>query len=392
MAVTNLAALRNGTTETALVTPGFETVAGFEALQRMAHIFHESNIVPERFSAYSRNANKNVTFGNVVIALDMALRMRANPLMVFQSLCVVQGNPSWSSQFLVATFNQSGKYSALRYEFEGKPGTDAWGCKAVATELATNTKLEGTLITIGMAKAQGWYGKPGSKWQTMPEQMLRYRAAAWFIRAYAPEIAMGLKTVEEVQETIDLEQTQDGSYTVSEQPQKKTITTQDIKASAQAQPQEAPQQAAQSVQQAPEQAQPQQAPQPAPQQQEPAQQPDIDTIANNIAASMQHQQQEQPQSKRARKSKAAPEPTPAQQAEAAAAGNFRFLKDKVFWPTCIDAKVSPASVITAFREANGGSSEEAIIYLAQNDVPFQQYIQLVLDNPGRFVADLDEDF
>lgn len=156
------------------------------------------------------------------------------------------------------------------------------------------------------------------------------------------------------------------------------------------QPQEAPQQAAQSVQQAPEQTQP------APQQQEPAQQPeqpDIDTIANNIAANMQpHPQQEQPQSKRARKSKATPEPTPAQQAEAAAASNFRFLKDKVFWPTCVDAKVSPASVITAFREANGGSSEEAIIYLAQNDVPFRDYIQLVLDNPGKFAADLDEDF
>lgn len=165
------------------------------------------------------------------------------------------------------------------------------------------------------------------------------------------------------------------------------------------QPQEAPQQAAQSVQQAPEQAQPQQAQQSAPQQQESVrqtqQQPDVDAIANRIVADMQHpqqEQQEQPQSKRTRKSKAAPEPTPAQQAEEAAASNFRFLKDKVFWPACIDAKASPASVITAFREANGGSSEEAIIYLAQNDVPLQQYIQLVLDNPGRFVADLDEDF
>jgi hypothetical protein len=31
----------------------------------------------------------------------------------------------------------------------------------------------------------------------MPEQMFMYRAAAWFIRAYVPEIAMGLRTVEE---------------------------------------------------------------------------------------------------------------------------------------------------------------------------------------------------
>lgn len=391
MAVTNLAALRNGTTETALVTPGFETVAGFEALQRMAHIFHESNIVPERFSAYSRNANKNVTFGNVVIALDMALRMRANPLMVFQNLYVVQGNPSWSSQFLVATFNQSGKYSALRYEFEGKPGTDAWGCKAVATELATNTKLEGTLITIGMAKAQGWYGKPGSKWQTMPEQMLRYRAAAWFIRAYAPEIAMGLKTVEEVQETIDLEQTQDGSYTVSEQPQKKTITTQDIKASAQAQPQEAPQQAAQPVQQAPEQTQPQQAPQPAPQQ--PVQQPDIDEIANRIAADMQPQAevQEQPAKKRTRKMKAE-DITPEQQA-AADASSYDVLRNQIFWPACIAAKVSPSSVVAAFKEGRSITARQAVEYLAENDAALADFIRRVQQAPGRYsLDDLDEGF
>ena len=380
MAVTNLAALRSGVNENVLVTPGFETVAGFEALQRMAHIFHESNIVPERFSAYSRNANKNVTFGNVVIALDMALRMRANPLMVFQNLYVVQGNPSWSSQFLVATFNQSGKYSALRYEFEGKPGTDAWGCKAVATELATNTKLEGTLITIGMAKAQGWYGKPGSKWQTMPEQMLRYRAAAWFIRAYAPEIAMGLKTVEEVQETIDLEQTQDGSYTVSEQPQKKTMTSQDIKASAQ-----------QQAIPKPEQAQPEQAPQPAPQQ--PVQQPDIDEIANRIAADMQPQAevQEQPAKKRTRKMKAE-DITPEQQA-AADASSYDVLRNQIFWPACIAAKVSPSSVVAAFKEGRSITARQAVEYLAENDAALADFIRRVQQAPGRYsLDDLDEDF
>jgi hypothetical protein len=39
----------------------------------------------------------------------------------------------------------------------------------------------------------------------MPQQMLMYRAASWFIRAYAPEIAMGLHTAEELHDTYDLE-------------------------------------------------------------------------------------------------------------------------------------------------------------------------------------------
>ena len=36
----------------------------------------------------------------------------------------------------------------------------------------------------------------------MPDQMLRYRAAAWLIRTTAPEISMGLQTTDEI---IDVE-------------------------------------------------------------------------------------------------------------------------------------------------------------------------------------------
>lgn len=189
-----------------VVNVGFDTLKGFEAMQRMANLFSASSIVPE---VYRSKGEKDYTSrGNCVIALDMALRMGANPLMVMQNLYVVHGRPAWSAQFLIATLNQSGKFSALRYEFQGKEGQDDWGCRAVATELATKERLVGPLITISLAKKEGWYskkdknGKETSKWQSMPELMLRYRAAAWFVRAYAPEIAMGLQTVEEVRDAV----------------------------------------------------------------------------------------------------------------------------------------------------------------------------------------------
>src|SRR5690606_5898335 len=70
-------------------------------------------------------------------------------------------------------------------------------------------------VTIGLAKKEGWYTKNGSKWQTMPEQMLMYRAAAFFVRTYAPEIAMGLHTTEELQDIIELPTTE---YTVQDKP------------------------------------------------------------------------------------------------------------------------------------------------------------------------------
>lgn len=172
-----------------------DTVAGFEYMQRAAKLFAASSIVPAQY----RGDNG---LPNCFIAIDMAIRMGANPLLVMQNLYVVHGNPAWSAQFLIATFNKCGRFSAIRYEFQGEQGKDDWGCRAVAIELATKEKLAGPLITIGMAKKEGWYGKGGSKWQSMPEQMLRYRAAAWFVRVYAPEIAMGLRTAEEEEDRI----------------------------------------------------------------------------------------------------------------------------------------------------------------------------------------------
>lgn len=190
-------------TSTAPVAAGFDTVDGFVALQRMATLFNSSSIVPVQFQGREN-------LGNAAIAIDMAIRMKANPLMVMQNLFVVYGRPSWSAQFLIATLNKSGRFSALRYEFQGTEGKDDWGCRAVAVELATGQKLEGPLVTIGLAKREGWYdrtsknGQVASKWPTMPELMLRYRAASWFVRSYAPEIAMGLPETDELRDTYDV--------------------------------------------------------------------------------------------------------------------------------------------------------------------------------------------
>lgn len=175
---------------------GLTDSQSFELAQRVGKLFATSTLVPKQYQG---------NLPNCVIALNMASRMGADPMMVMQNLYIVHGTPSWSSQFLIATFNKSGRFSAIRYEFEGTPGQDDYGCTAVATELTTGEVLRGTTITIGLAKAEEWYQKKGSKWQTMPQQMLMYRAASWFIRAYAPEIAMGLQTAEEIRDTYELE-------------------------------------------------------------------------------------------------------------------------------------------------------------------------------------------
>lgn len=182
-----------------MMTPVGQMLKQFEIQQRMANMYAVSTIVPDTYKG-------NV--GNCVIALDMAMRMGANPLMVMQNLYIVYGNPTFSSKFLIATINASGRFSPLRYEFKGEEGKPDYGCRCIAYEAHDKEHREplyGDWITIAMADKEGWSKKNGSKWLSMPSQMLRYRAAAFWQRVYCPEISMGLLTKEEEEDIQDVE-------------------------------------------------------------------------------------------------------------------------------------------------------------------------------------------
>lgn len=160
---------------------------------------------------------------NVLIALNMAQRMNADPLMIMQNMYIVNGNPSFSSKFLIACFNTCGRFTSIKYEFFGKQGTDEYGCRAYATEKLTNERVQSIDVTIGMAKGEGWVDKKLSKWKTMPQLMLQYRSAAFLIRTVAPEISMGLQTTEELTDTIELTADGSGSFVAEEQAVEKEI-------------------------------------------------------------------------------------------------------------------------------------------------------------------------
>lgn len=171
------------------VMPGFNSHQSWELAQRIGKAFAASSLVPAQYQD---------NLANCIVALEMANRMGASPLMVMQNLYIVHGSPGWSSKFLIASFNQCGRFSALRYEFTA----DKTACRAWAIEKATGERIEGPQVSLAMAKDEGWSTKNGSKWKTMPELMLMYRSAAFLIRTYAPEISMGLRTDDEI---IDME-------------------------------------------------------------------------------------------------------------------------------------------------------------------------------------------
>lgn len=187
------------------VAVSMTNLQGFELAQRAAKLLAASSLVPKEYQG---------NMPNCVIALNMAQRIGADPLQVMQNLVIVHGRPTWSSQFLIATVNTSGRFSALRFEFFGERGSDDWGCRAWAIEKATGEKLVGSDITIGIAKSEGWYGKNGSKWKTMPQQMLMYRAGSWWTRAFAPELSMGLHTADEMGDVYDAQADMNGSFSV----------------------------------------------------------------------------------------------------------------------------------------------------------------------------------
>lgn len=211
------------------VQVGFNSLQSFELTQRAGKLLSSSTLVPKEFQG---------NLANCVIALNLASRIGADPLQVMQNLYVVHGKPGWSSQFLIATFNSCGRFTSMRFEFFGDKGKDDYGCRAYATEKSTGERLEGADVTISIAKKEGWFEKTGSKWKTMPQQMLMYRAAGWFVRAYAPELSMGLQTQEEIHDVYEATRVTDGMYDAT---QNKTRPSALAKIVAQSEPESEPQ-------------------------------------------------------------------------------------------------------------------------------------------------------
>lgn len=258
------------------VTMGFGSLQSFELMQRAAKVLAGSTLVPTQYRAFKEVKEYGKVVGyeqngaglpNCIVALNMSERMKADPLMVMQNLHIIEGRPSWSSAFIVAAINTCGRFSPLRYELSpaGEPVeveyiATEWkkqsGGKSNKVEVAKKVTvrhqsciawtvekgveiprfspeemrgktlltlcreygvpvLESPEVSIQMAIDEGWLTKNGSKWQTIPELMLRYRCASFFGRLYAPEILMGLQTAEEVHDFIDAERDDQGGYSVN---------------------------------------------------------------------------------------------------------------------------------------------------------------------------------
>lgn len=168
----------------------FGTSDNFIMAMQMAKALASSTIVPQTFQKNDANC---------LIAIEQAQRLRVSPMMVMQNLHVIQGRPSWSSKFLIAAINNSGKFD-MELQFEETQDKDGKPFSCTAWTTKNGRKVNGMTVDMNMAKEEGWLSKNGSKWKTMPQLMLRYRAASFFSSLNCPELTMGLHTREEMQD------------------------------------------------------------------------------------------------------------------------------------------------------------------------------------------------
>lgn len=177
-------------------------LAKFEHAQRIANLFSSSTMVPQHFQG-------NVA--NCLIALNYADRIQADPFLVMQNIYIVHGRPGIEAKLVIALINQSGKYAEpLKFKFDGSG--DEYGCTAWTREAKSGEVVEGPKVTWKVVKSEGWDSKQGTKWKTIPDLMFRYRAASWFANVHCPELKLGMSTVEEIHDFVELAETKNGKW------------------------------------------------------------------------------------------------------------------------------------------------------------------------------------
>jgi len=189
----------------------FRNQQSFAEALTMAKWLAASDLVPKQFQGKAANC---------LISMELAQRIGASPFMVMQNVHIIHGRPGWSSQFIIAAINNCGRFSPLRFNISDpgrKQTVEAQiyidkrlttiteeiknqTCYAYATELKTGDEVKGPEVSVVMAVEEGWFSKAGSKWKAMPDLMLRYRAATFFGRLNCPDILMGMKTSDELED------------------------------------------------------------------------------------------------------------------------------------------------------------------------------------------------
>ena len=156
---------------------------------KYAELMAKSDLIPSHYKGKP---------ANVFIAIQTAFRMNIDPMHIMQNTYVIHGKLGMNASFAISLANNSGIFkSGIKYREEGE-GKDL-SVTAYAVVKKDNEEIS---YKFGMkqAAAEGYTTRTGNKYLTMPELMLRYRAATLLIRTHIPEVLNGMQTVEELED------------------------------------------------------------------------------------------------------------------------------------------------------------------------------------------------
>lgn len=164
---------------------------GFEQMYRVGKMLASSILFPEHL----RKGSHEQAAANGALVMNMAMRLNEDPLTVAQNIYFVGGKPGWSSSYMIGKANQFGVFkNPISWRITGKG--DDLSVTAFAELSSTGQEVSAT-CDMAMAQAEGWV--KNAKYKSMPEQMLRYRSAAFLIRLYCPEVMVGVPAQIEVE-------------------------------------------------------------------------------------------------------------------------------------------------------------------------------------------------
>lgn len=161
--------------------------AALDHRYRLAKAFSMSGMVPPHFQGKPEAC---------LVAMLYAEQLGEHPMLLFQEMSVINGRPNTSSRFAISRANKSGLLQGP-ITWKSKGQGDALEVTASASLRETGEVITAT-VTMKEAAADGW--TRNSKYKSIPEQMLRWRAATRLINLYIPEVLFGLGVKEEVEQ------------------------------------------------------------------------------------------------------------------------------------------------------------------------------------------------
>lgn len=136
---------------------------------------------------------------NVLLVYALAQQLDVNPVMALWKVSIINGKPCLQSDFMISLLNQQKCLKGpLKFEWGGNAGQPNRYCVAYGVDAQTEETIKSEPISLAMAQAEGWTRNP--KYKSLPDTMLKWRAAAFFVRTYYPQVVLGLYTAEEVED------------------------------------------------------------------------------------------------------------------------------------------------------------------------------------------------